>query len=250
MNQSSTSTNDTSDAFFQAWRIYEMVIERNYMRHVEIASALRRLLGQRIAPVQSILELGCGDSRFAAEIFGECSGIDYLGIDLSKEALDLAFQKSESLAWNARWLQQDQRSALHQLAAGNFDLILAGFTFHHLTGTELDSVLPEARRLLKPTGSLVVYDVLREDDESREAYIGRQRDYFDTAWDAFSADQLQAISEHISAHDYPLCRNEWHCHATEAGFAEVEELYRDPERHYALMVLHPGTGRQASLPAS
>jgi len=95
------------------------------------------------------LDFGCGtgrSTRFLREL-----GFEVTGVDISEPMLDHA---------RARDPHGEYRSAadggLAGFANGTFDLILIAFTFDNSTDLQKASALRELRRLLPPSGRLVV----------------------------------------------------------------------------------------------
>jgi ubiquinone/menaquinone biosynthesis C-methylase UbiE len=97
----------------------------------------------------SLLDVGCGNGSFLALVHTE--GRTLSGADLSPEMIkcakerlgetvDLRVADSEQLPWNSE----------------TFDCLTCNFSFHHYPNPGI--VLKEMRRLLKPSGRLVISD--------------------------------------------------------------------------------------------
>jgi SAM-dependent methyltransferase len=82
-----------------------------------------RLLGRFHAPI-SVLDLGCGNGRFFAELTRRNLAGEYLGIDNSAALLELARNRHPE----ARFIEADVLSPI----AGDFDLVVAFGLLHHL----------------------------------------------------------------------------------------------------------------------
>lgn len=104
--------------------------------------ALRRALG----PLEGrlILDLGCGKGRFARSL--QDPGAHVLGVDLSAEMLAAA-----------RGLPRARATARRlPFANSSFDRVFAVEVLQHIH--DVNAVLDEARRILKPGGMLVLID--------------------------------------------------------------------------------------------
>jgi len=117
-------------------------------------------------PDHVVLDLGCGIGRVAAALAG---GVRFVvGTDISGRMLAVARQRCAAYR-NVLLLQTSGRD-LAPLASDVFDLVLAVDTFPYLVlgGSGLvEEHLREARRVLKPGGSLVMFNfAYAETDDS------------------------------------------------------------------------------------
>lgn len=103
---------------------------------------------------QKVLDIGCGSGdllKSLSRYFKEC-----YGIDSSTTMIDLANSKSERfdlMVGDANYLPYPDNF---------FDFVVSHTTFHHL---DLNKALPEARRVLKNGGRLVIVDVVKEQNK-------------------------------------------------------------------------------------
>src|SRR5215203_1640215 len=124
-------------------------------RLLPLYDPLQRLLGMglvhrwlvdqaRIQPEQRVLELGCGTGNLAILVKRLHPGAEVVGIDPDPKALARAQRKAgrEELPY----------------PDGSFDRVLSALMFHHLGPEEQEKSLDEARRVLKPGGSLHLLD--------------------------------------------------------------------------------------------
>ncbi|MDF2986750.1 MAG: Methyltransferase type 11 [Eubacterium sp.] len=99
---------------------------------------------------KNVLDVGCGTGYVLAEIIKQ-KPVETAGIDLSEKMLDIAKRRigneadlrngdSEHLPWNSDM----------------FDIVICTDSFHHYPNTR--AVLNEMRRVLSPTGKLVIAD--------------------------------------------------------------------------------------------
>ena len=120
-------------------------------------SVHRQLVNQaRIQPAQRILEIGCGTGNLAILIKRLHPDAEMVGIDPDPKALARAQRKAGREALSVH-LDRGFAEELPYLDA-SFDRVLSALMFHHLGTEEKEKTLDEARRVLKPGGSLHLLD--------------------------------------------------------------------------------------------
>ncbi|MDA3944820.1 MAG: class I SAM-dependent methyltransferase [Bacteroidetes bacterium] len=166
----------------------------------------------------SLLDIGCGIGDFLA--FAKSCGWNVSGLEPNEQAREVIAEKHEILA--------EDVSAIKKLTDNSFNLITLFHVLEHVH--DLDALLIEIIRILKPGGRLVValpnnlswdakkykmywagYDVPRHlyhfDPESFAALIDKfplQKDKIvPMKWDAY---YVSLLSEKYSKHNLPLLR--------------------------------------------
>src|SRR5262249_42315800 len=99
-----------------------------------------------LPPGRRVLDLGCGKGRFAAHL--RARGLEVVGLDLSAAMLTKGGDWPRVLG-SARRLP---------LASASFDGLIAVEVLQHVHPGQLDGVLAEARRVLRPGGVLAIVD--------------------------------------------------------------------------------------------
>ena len=126
-------------------------------RLLGLGSVHRWLVDQaRIQPDQRVLEIGCGTGNLAILIKRLHPGTQVIGIDPDAKALARAQRKAGREALSVR-LDSGFAEELPYPDA-SFDRVLSALMFHHLGPEEKERTLDEARRVLKPGGSLHLLD--------------------------------------------------------------------------------------------
>ena len=126
-------------------------------RLLGMESVHRQLVDQaRIQPDQRILEIGCGTGNLAILIKRLHPGAEVVGIDPDPKALARAQRKARRKTLNVRL----DRGFAEELpySDASFDRVVSALMFHHLGPEEKEKTLEEARRVLKPGGSLHLVD--------------------------------------------------------------------------------------------
>jgi len=126
-------------------------------RLLGMGSLHRQLVDQaRIQPDQRVLEIGCGTGNLAILIKRLHPSAEVVGIDPDPKALARAQRKAGR---EALTMQLDRGFAEElPYPDASFDRVLSALMFHHLGPEEKVNTLDEARRVLKPGGSLHLLD--------------------------------------------------------------------------------------------
>jgi len=120
-------------------------------------AAKRSLLVQAaLRPGQAVLDVGCGTGSLATLVKSLNPGVQVTGIDPDPKALERAMRKAARAGVSIR-LDRGFADALPYPDV-SFDRVLSSFVFHHIAPSERVRMLSEARRVLKPGGSLHLLD--------------------------------------------------------------------------------------------
>ncbi|HUI19841.1 MAG TPA: class I SAM-dependent methyltransferase [Methylocella sp.] len=195
-------TEPSSASFFNSWDTYRKVVAGDYMSHREIGAELNRLLRKRFEdqPV-SFLDLGCGDAATLAPAMEGLTLDRYKGVDLSETALALAAENLKSLPCPVTLVNGDILTALADDVT--FDVIYSSFVLHHLRTAEKAEFFRLAAQRLKKGGLLLLADVMREENESLEAYHEHYCDWLRRSFSALNEDEKDLICNHILKDDLP-----------------------------------------------
>jgi 2-polyprenyl-3-methyl-5-hydroxy-6-metoxy-1,4-benzoquinol methylase len=107
----------------------------------------RRFLLDRVKAGERVLDVGCGEGRFATELAG--AGARVVGIDVAEEPLRRARQRDPELE-----LELVAAEGPWELEDASFDVVWAGEVLEHVYDTA--AWLSEVRRVLRSGGSLLV----------------------------------------------------------------------------------------------
>ena len=105
-----------------------------------------------------ILDLGCGgglDLLALHEITG--GKAELYGVDMTDKVLELAEERFGRLGVEGVHLLKGDISSL-PFPDGSFDMVTVAWVLHHVDGEELDRILDEVRRVLRPGGIFLMLE--------------------------------------------------------------------------------------------
>lgn len=107
-----------------------------------------------------VLDLGCGNGRFAHFLDTHLSETRYLGLDGSEGLVEIARQRTAGLRRTQAEFQAadlSQPDWARHIGAGGFDVVMALAVLHHIPGFDARSdLLRSAAACLAPTGRLIL----------------------------------------------------------------------------------------------
>jgi len=221
---------DETTLFRQSWTLYDSISEMNYMFHREIYAHITALLSQRHAGgPYSLLDLGCGNTRFIAPCLRMAMPSRYAGVDLSEAALKEAREYLSGLG-NVALHHQDMLQAV-QAADASFDVIFSGFAVHHLDAEGKRQLFHACAAKLAPGGHFILVDVVREEGQTREQYLEGYLNFMRTQWTAVRPDHLEEACAHVAAYDFPETFSDLKRMAAEASLTDARVVDRFAQHH-------------------
>jgi tRNA (cmo5U34)-methyltransferase len=110
-----------------------------------------------------VLDLGCGNGVLSEVVFRKFPRAFVVGYDLTEKML-MAFEKKLSMhAGNFLLQQGDYR--IDSIGEG-YDIILAGFTLHHLTWAERENFYQTLYSALNQGGRFLARDIILDEDQA------------------------------------------------------------------------------------
>lgn len=195
---------ESTTIFTRSWSLYDLITEHNYMFHQEIYAGVGRLLSLREDTERyRLLDLGCGNARYLAPCLKQSPPAVYEGVDLSEAALIEARGYLADLPGSAVTLTQGDLLEAVEATGNTWDVIFTGFAVHHLTAADKARFFQAVGRCLAENGWLILVDVVREEDQSREDYLDGYLKCMRDNWIKVPPDQLEEACTHVHDHDYP-----------------------------------------------
>jgi SAM-dependent methyltransferase len=194
------SEQSVRDAYSSMSEQYIALFDGDWQAHVDDTALVR---GHLAGLNGTVFDLGCGPGHWTAYLHS--LGVDVTGVDLVPEFIDHA--RTSFTGPEFRLGSMTELDVPDHSAAG----ILSWYSTIHLSPQELDGVLAEFRRMLAPSGRLVI-GFFDSDDEVAE---------FD--------------HKVLAAYRWPV--DELSARLTKAGFTELQRLKQQfpdrPDRKYA-----------------
>jgi tRNA (cmo5U34)-methyltransferase len=146
---------------------------------LEARRAGEQMLADTLPPTpRRVLDLGCGDGRLAARVLDERPSVEaVVAVDCSPPMLELARERfSNEPRVDVRvWDLQDALTPL-----GAFDLVVAGFSIHHVEDARKRALFREVAAQLTRDGVFINLEVVASATPARHAeflaLIGRTAD--------------------------------------------------------------------------
>jgi ubiquinone/menaquinone biosynthesis C-methylase UbiE len=120
----------------------------------------------RVAPGQSVLDVGCGTGTLAIAAkrrIGDSGSVD--GIDASAEMIERARRKAKRARAGVVFRTAFAESLPFETA--RFDVVLSTVMLHHLSRDARGEAIREMRRVVKPDGTILVVDFGKRTGEHR-----------------------------------------------------------------------------------
>lgn len=153
-------------------------------RDLHFAGLARDIIGYIPSPDAVVLDYSCGEALSAAKVAEACGTLI-----LAEPAPGVRGRLTARYAANAK-IEVRSLDELPTLPAASIDLVIVNSVAQYMTSDELDAALVVLRRLLKPTGQLVLGDILRPE-------VGMARDVLAllrfAAHDGFLRDALVGL---------------------------------------------------------
>lgn len=140
-------------------------------KHRDLHDRLTSAALEKCPAPQRVLDMGCGFGKSTRPFYEALGKGKVDGIDLSAPCLRLA---ARDAAASARFRQVDATRTDYPDAS--FDLVTSTMLLHELPPREVEKVLAESARLLRPGGRMVHLDFLPADDDfARLIHFGHAR---------------------------------------------------------------------------
>jgi ubiquinone/menaquinone biosynthesis C-methylase UbiE len=106
------------------------------------------------------IDIGCGDGGLVVALARRHPGLKVVGLDLSKEMLDLARSRARKAGLGDRVTFKIGNAESIPYSAESFDLVVSTLSLHHWCTP--NKVLDEIARILRPEGKCVLADMRRD----------------------------------------------------------------------------------------
>ena len=205
------------------------------MFHQEIYAGVGQLLGLRDDVWRyRLLDLGCGNARYLAPCLQQFPPALYEGVDLSEAALAEARGYLVDLPDTGITLMHGDLLEAVETTGKIWDVIFTGFAVHHLASADKARFFQAIGRCLAEKGWLILVDVVREENQSREDYLDGYLKCMRDTWINVPPDQLEEACTHVHDHDYPEYFSTLQAMAAAAGL-KASRIVNHYGQHHILL---------------
>jgi hypothetical protein len=198
----------------------------NLMHHNEVYTELHRILMDEAPRPFRFLDIACGDASCTVECLKGTAVASYHGIDLAQPALDLARTFLETIGCPFKLENRNFLDAAADLSE-SVDVVWIGQSLHHLLLPEKRIVMSMVREILGERGLFLIWEPVRLEGESEVGWYDRfVRDR--PLWSVLSDEDFADIDNHHRTSDHPETDQVWRMLGAEAGFSQVDEIFRAP----------------------
>jgi SAM-dependent methyltransferase len=219
-----------TEFFVDTWEVYRKLVAANDMFHRELYAEVEKRLTPADGQPFSLLDLGCGDAARLAPVLRRLPVSCYLGVDLSPVALELAAANLRKLSGAVAF----QLGNILDTLAGEkepVDVIFSSFVLHHLDADEQLAFLQGCRRHLRPGGTLLLIDVLRDEGQSLPDYLDAYIGVMERDWTTLTPEECRYATTHVRHFDRPGTLGELRARSEVAGFREFQPVCRHSWHH-------------------
>jgi tRNA (cmo5U34)-methyltransferase len=191
---------------------------------------ISRVIGKYNPSIGNFLDLGCGDGFLGYFIYKLYPNSHGVFLDVSKEMIDKA--RLKDLENKSEFIVQDYAPAdWHQSIKSieNFDLIISGFSIHHVDNDTKKRLYNDIFRLLKPNGIFLNLEHVSSptdtiEDLFNDLFLGGMSDYQKYIGEEKTSEEIKKIYHDPSHKVLNILESvEKQCNwLREAGFSEVD----------------------------
>ncbi|MEY3051892.1 MAG: hypothetical protein RLY31_1677 [Bacteroidota bacterium] len=183
------------------------------------------------------LDMGCGDAFQLSSILPDFHVASYEGWDLSPAAVEWAADRLARTGIPFRFAVGDMEELL-RVADNPFNLIHSSYAVHHLQDDAKKRLIQSAFDLLLPGGRLILVDIFRTKDQSREAYIDAYLSRMYETWSLLSDPEFEMVRSHVESFDFPARLEDMFGWLRQAGFILL--FHHSPDgSHHVLVAEKP-----------
>jgi ubiquinone/menaquinone biosynthesis C-methylase UbiE len=217
--------------FDTSWNIYKKVVAADFMHH----KLFTQLAAEEIRNIDNehpiaILDIGCGDASPFIPLLDIRYVAVYTGYDFSEVAI--AYSRSNLSETNISFeLKTGNMTELILEEKRVYDLIYSSFVIHHLSDPEKSVFFRQIADKLKPGGTFIYIDVVREEDQSLEQYLEEYTTRIQ-GWDFLDDKETQVVLEHILQYDFPAMYSDILQWFSDAGMELIRTESGDEKHRY------------------
>jgi len=216
----------STEIFIKNWNIYRKIIENDNMSHKDGYAKLKEVLLNDMDRPFTFLDLACGDSYYSSITLRDTKAREYIGIDVSADALSFAKVNLKDSGLKAKFIQADFFD-FDQIVEQKVDVIWVGFSVHHLSTAEKLEFFIKVKKAITENGIFVLYEPIFTEGEDLDKYCRRFRETYDIHWKGLDKEEKEALFEHIRESEKPETTENWLRLGKEAGFKDAQKVFSE-----------------------
>ena len=122
----------------------------------------KKIVKQEITQNDSVLDIGCGTGDFVFDCL-PYSKNSIVGIDFAKSMVEIAYNKSDKFSQKTNFLIGD--ALILPIQSNRFDVCSMSFVLRNIS--DVDVLLREVHRILKPGGKIIIIDAFKKTNRFR-----------------------------------------------------------------------------------
>ncbi len=223
----------STEIFIKNWTIYRKIIENDNMSHRAGYLRLREILVSEMDKPFSFLDLACGDAFYSSRALEETKAEQYIGIDVSAQALSLAKEELRNTQLEAKFIRADFINFRDFIETPQ-DVIWVGFSVHHLDTPNKLEFMKKVKETLSEGGIFMLYEPIFIEGEDRELYFKRFKRTYYIHWNGLTKEEGESLLEHVRESEKPETRENWIKLGEDAGFINAEKIFSEQTGLYEM----------------
>ena len=199
---------------------YTEVMTRCVPHYLRLLSSLSECLPDDFS-AGTILDLGCGSGNATALLLKKFPDAEYTLLDASSDMLDLCRKRfsGKNMTYHRSYFRD------YTFPEGYFDLVVAGFSLHHLDSSEKQWIFPLLYKTLKKDGLLTCSDMMvKKYSVEHTQLVEEWRTFINANYP--DGEKWAWMEEHHEAYDWPDDYGDQEAWLLDAGFRRVAVGWR------------------------
>lgn len=190
-------------------------------RYMDLVSSFVKYLPDNFSPA-SILDLGCGNGNITAQLIAYFPEANFSLVDASAEMIELCRKQFSDfkVVYSNTYFQD------FEFAEDHYDLIVAGFSLHHLDDTEKQAIFRDIYRSLKKGGIFSYSDLMiTKTNPDHPQLLEQWGNYVNSNFP--DGEKWAWVMEHYEAYDQPadyFLQIDW---LKNAGFTDIQIPFKE-----------------------
>lgn len=225
--------NISTEIFIKNWSLYRKIIENDNMSHKDGYAKLEEILKEDFKRPFSFLDLACGDAFYSSRTLKATSARQYIGIDVSDQALSLAKEELNKTELKFTLLRADFFE-FDKILENSVDVVWVGFSIHHLEKLKKLEFMKKVKYALRDEGVFMIYEPVLIDGEDLESYFHRFQKTYTKHWRGLSEEEKESLLEHVRESERPETTKDWISLGKDAGFEQADKVFSEKTGLYEI----------------